>query len=123
MTNEDRITGLEAQIRKLQAEQAELRMQLAKAQLDRWRGRIEDLEVQMHLGAMEAGDEPTALMRQLRGKSAMPGGRSKRTSPRRPAWRTPCAPGSRPPSTISARRSLKPRTSWPDLVPPGYRPH
>ena len=70
MTNEDRITGLEAQIRKLQAEQAEMRKQLARAQLDQWRGRIEDLEVQMHLGAMEASDQLTALMRQLRGKWA-----------------------------------------------------
>ena len=70
MTTEDRITGLEAQVRKLQAEQAELCKQLARAQLDQWRGRIEDLEVQMHLGAMEASDKLTALMRRLRGKWA-----------------------------------------------------
>lgn len=70
MTNEDRITGLEAQIGKLQAEQAELRKQLARAQLDQWRGRIEDLEVQMHLGAMEASDQLTALTRRLRDKWA-----------------------------------------------------
>jgi hypothetical protein len=70
MTNEDRITGLEAQIGKLRAEQAELRTQLGRARLDQWRGRIEDLEVQMHLGAMEASDQLTALMRQLRGRWA-----------------------------------------------------
>ena len=70
MTNEDRIPALEAQIRKLQAEQAKLRKQLARAQLDQWRGRIEDLEVQMHLGAMETSDQLTALMHQLRGKWA-----------------------------------------------------
>jgi len=70
MTSDDRITGLEAQIRNLQAEQAELRKQLAKAQLDQWRGRIEDLEVQMHLGAMEASDKLTTLMHQLRDKWA-----------------------------------------------------
>jgi len=70
MTNGDRITGLEAQIGKLQAEQAKLREQLARAQLDQWRGRIEDLEVQMHLGAMETSDQLTTLMRQLRGKWA-----------------------------------------------------
>ena len=70
MTNEDRITGLEAQIRKLQAEQAKLRKQLVRAQLDQWRGRIEDLEVQMHLGAMETSDQLTALTHQLRGKWA-----------------------------------------------------
>jgi predicted nucleic acid-binding Zn-ribbon protein len=70
MTSEDRITGLEAQIRKLHAEQADLRKQLGKAQLDQWRGRVEDLEVQMHLGAMEASDQLTTLMRQLRDKLA-----------------------------------------------------
>jgi hypothetical protein len=70
MTDEDRITGLEAQIRKLQAEQANLRKQLGKAQLDQWRGRIEDVEVQMHLGAMEASDQLNVLMHQLRDKWA-----------------------------------------------------
>jgi gas vesicle protein len=70
MTNEDRITGLETQIRKLHDEQAELRKQLARAQLDQWRGRIEDIEVQMHLGAMETSDKLATLMHQLRGKWA-----------------------------------------------------
>ncbi len=67
---EDRIAKLEAQISKLQAQQADLRGQLAKAQLDQWRGRIDDLEVQMHLGAMDASDKLTALMHQLRDKWA-----------------------------------------------------
>jgi hypothetical protein len=70
MTTEDRIAKLEAQIGKLQAQQADMRKQLARAQLDLWQGRIEDLEVQMHLGAMEASDKLTALMDQLRAKWA-----------------------------------------------------
>ncbi len=70
MTTEDRITKLEAQIGKLQAAQADLRKQLARAQLDQWQGRIEDLEVQMHLGALEASDKLTTLMDQLRAKWA-----------------------------------------------------
>jgi ribosomal protein L29 len=44
MTIEDRIAELEAQIGKLQAQQADLRKQLARAQLDQWQGRIEDLD-------------------------------------------------------------------------------
>ena len=70
MTTDDRIAELEAQIGKLHAAQADLRKQLARAQLDQWQGRIEDLEVQMHLGAMDASDKLTALMDQLRAKWA-----------------------------------------------------
>lgn len=68
MTTEDRIAKLEAQIESLEAKQAELHKQLAEAQIDQWQGRIDDLEVQMHLGAMEANDRMAALMDQLRGK-------------------------------------------------------
>lgn len=70
MTTEERIAKLEDQIDKLQAKQAELRKQLTKAQIDQWQARIEDLEVQMHLGAMETSDRLTALMDQLRSKWA-----------------------------------------------------
>lgn len=66
MTTEDRIAKLEGQIRELQAQQADLHKQMARAQIDQWQGRIEDLEVQMHLGAMEASDKLTALMDRLR---------------------------------------------------------
>lgn len=72
MTTEERerITKLEARIDRLQAKQAELHRQLTKAQIDQWQGRIEDLEVQMHLGAMETNDRLTALMKQVRDKWA-----------------------------------------------------
>lgn len=70
MTSEDRIAILESEIRELRVQQAELRKQLAEAQLDQWRGRVEELEVQMHLGAMEANDKATALMDQLRDRWA-----------------------------------------------------
>jgi predicted nuclease with TOPRIM domain len=65
-TAEDRIKKLEAELDKLQDKQAMLTKQLAEAQLDQWQGRIENLEVQMHLGTMEASDKVTALMDQLR---------------------------------------------------------
>lgn len=70
MTTEDRVTQLERQIDQLQAQQADLRRQLAQAQLDQWRGRIEDLELQMHLAAMEANDQLTTLMSRLRDRWA-----------------------------------------------------
>lgn len=70
MTTEDRVIQLERQIEELQAHQADLRKQLAQAQLDQWRGRIEDLELQMHLAATEANDKLTVLMSQLRDKWA-----------------------------------------------------
>ena len=70
MTTDDRISKLETKIRKLESQQTDLRKQLAEAQLDQWQGRIENLEVQMHLGAMEVSDELTTLMNRLRGKWA-----------------------------------------------------
>jgi gas vesicle protein len=70
MTTEDRIAQLEHQLRELQGQQAELRKQLAKAQLDQWQGRVEDLEVQMHLGAVEASDKATAQLSKLRDRWA-----------------------------------------------------
>ncbi len=68
MTTEERIAKLEARIDKLQTKQAELLRQLTKAQIDQWQGRIEDLEVQMHLAAMDGSDRLTALMDQLRAR-------------------------------------------------------
>jgi len=70
MTSEERIAQLEAQIDKLQAKQAELHKQLTKAQIDQWQGRIEDLEVQIHLGGMEASDKLTMLMDSLHARWA-----------------------------------------------------
>jgi gas vesicle protein len=70
MTTEDRIAQLEGQIHELHDQQADLRKQLAKAQLDQWQGRIEDLEVQMHLGAVEASDKAHAQMSNLRDRLA-----------------------------------------------------
>ncbi len=70
MTAEERIAKLEAQIDKLQAKQAELHRQLTKAQIDQWQGRLEALEVQMHLGAMDTSDKLNGMMDQLRDRWA-----------------------------------------------------
>ena len=66
MNNDERIARLETQIDQLQAKQAELWKQLAQAERDQWQGRIDELELQMHLGAMEGNDKAHALMDQLR---------------------------------------------------------
>mgnify|MGYP001160620176 CR=1 FL=1 len=63
-----RIDQLESRISDLTDELSDLRSQLAKAQLDQWQGRIEDLEVQLHLGAMETNDRLAPLVEQLRGR-------------------------------------------------------
>jgi len=70
MTTPQDITALQAQIDDLRAQQVDLRKQLARAQLDQWQARVENLEVQMHLEAKQATDKAFALMDQLRAKWA-----------------------------------------------------
>ena len=111
MTTEERIAQLEAQIDKLQAKQAELHRQFARAQIDQWQGRIEDLELQLHAVAAEANDKLTAVMDQLRSKWPMPGGSSRMLPRRRPAWRTRYGPVLRMPSAKSARPCSNPGAS------------
>lgn len=62
MTTETRIARLETQLERMEAREAELRAQLALAQLDQWYARIEDLDLQAHLGAMEAHDRVSELV-------------------------------------------------------------
>lgn len=65
MSAEERIKELEAKIDKLQAKQAELDKQLVQAEIDQWQGRIEDLELQVHLAAVETNDKLKGLLDQL----------------------------------------------------------
>lgn len=58
---EDRIHQLEQQVRRLNEE-------VLQGQLDDWKARIDQLEVQMRLGSMEARDEVRPLVEQLRNK-------------------------------------------------------
>ena len=71
MTTEDRINTLESQIEALKEEQARLKSELAAAEVDRWQERIDDLEVQVHLGAMETNDRVNDLLDQLRHRWAV----------------------------------------------------
>ncbi len=65
MTSEERIARLEEQIDRLQEKQNELYKQLARAERDQWQGRVDEVELQMHLGAMEANDRVKSVMSQL----------------------------------------------------------
>lgn len=66
MTDKQRIEQLEARVKATEAQLDELRAELAKAELDQWRGRIDDLELQVRLGSMEADDRLAPLMERLR---------------------------------------------------------
>jgi chromosome segregation ATPase len=68
MTDQHDVRRLEQRITELEAEQEALRGQLARAQLDQWEGRIDDLEVQLHLGAMELSDRLDPLVAALRNR-------------------------------------------------------
>jgi hypothetical protein len=70
MTTHEDVEQLQTQIDDLRVQQVDLRKQLARAQLDQWQARVENLEVQMHLEAKQATDKAFALMDQLRAKWA-----------------------------------------------------
>ena len=70
MDSEDRIAKLEKQIDALRSKQDVLNQELVRAQRDQWQNRIEDLEVQFHLGAMEANDRAKTLLEELRSRWA-----------------------------------------------------
>lgn len=65
MNTSDRIASLESQIKVLKVEQSELIRHQAQVELDKWRGRIDDLEVQMHLGAMEVDQLLAPLLEKM----------------------------------------------------------
>lgn len=65
---DDRINALEGHIKELSAELAETRKQLAEAQLDQWKGRIDELEVQLSLGKLEAEEQMNPVLEQLRNR-------------------------------------------------------
>jgi len=66
MATEAEIAVLEARIEELDSQVESLHEQVRKAQLDQWEGRIDDLEVQLHLGSMEAAERLQPLVEKLR---------------------------------------------------------
>lgn len=68
MNSDDRIAALEAKIDKLEKKHDDVSRQLAGAKREQWQGRVDELELQTHLSAMEADDRVQAGMDQLRTK-------------------------------------------------------
>lgn len=68
MTDQHDVQRLEQRISELETEQEALRGQLARAQLDQWEGRIDDLEVQLHLATMDLDDRLAPLVDALRNR-------------------------------------------------------
>lgn len=56
MTTDQRVTILESRLADLRISEADLRSQIRQARLDHWQGRIDDLELQVRLGAVEGSD-------------------------------------------------------------------
>lgn len=65
MTTEERIANLEARIDNLQEVHSIVSRQLAQAHVDQWQARIDDLELQIHLGAAGATDRLAGLANEL----------------------------------------------------------
>ncbi len=66
MTKRERIEHLEHQISTLRAEQTKLLREQTRFEMDLWQGRVDDLEVQVHLAAMEAQEKLQPKLDQLR---------------------------------------------------------
>jgi hypothetical protein len=66
MSDNDKIAELEQRLEALTKEQGDLRRQLAEARSDQWQARIDDLDLQAHLGKMEANDRLQPLIDKLR---------------------------------------------------------
>jgi chromosome segregation ATPase len=64
MTDQD----LEKRMHALESELADLRRELAESQLDDWKARIDQLEVQAHLAQMEADDQLQPLLDKMRNR-------------------------------------------------------
>lgn len=62
----EHVTQLQAHINALTATQDAMRQELADAKIDQWQARIDDLEVQVHLAALDTGDRIAPLMDDLR---------------------------------------------------------
>lgn len=66
MVDGERIEELERQVEDLKGQLRDVRHELAAAELDQWQGRIDDLEVQAHLGSMAVRDRLTPVVEDLR---------------------------------------------------------
>jgi hypothetical protein len=71
MSENQNTAALEARIVELEQEQDRLRDDaLAEAQLEQWEGRVDDLDVQLHLGGMELRDRLGPIVESIRDQLA-----------------------------------------------------
>ena len=63
-------TATRERIDALQAEIVGLRMELARTRIEQWAGRLDDLELQYHLGRMEADERLAATLADVRHRIA-----------------------------------------------------
>ena len=70
MSRTQTIADLEAHIEALETEEEQLREELARTQMEQWEGHLDDLEVQVHLGAMEVRDRLDPIVARVRGQLA-----------------------------------------------------
>jgi chromosome segregation ATPase len=66
MTTDDQIAAMKSRIEELEDQVGDLREQVLRAQIEQWQGRIDDLEVQVHLGSMEVDERVAPLVQGLR---------------------------------------------------------
>ena len=64
--SEEHINELQGRIAELEDQLSALREELRDNQLDLWKARIDDLEVQLRLGQMEARDDVAPVLDKLR---------------------------------------------------------
>jgi hypothetical protein len=62
--------ALHDRIEELQAEIIGLRVELARTRIEQWAGRLDDLELQYHLGRMEADERLAAALADVRHRIA-----------------------------------------------------
>lgn len=60
--------SLEARVHALEADLEALRRRLAESELDEWKARIDQLEVQAHLAKMDGDDQLQPLLEQMRNR-------------------------------------------------------
>lgn len=68
MTTDERLASLEARINALTEANETATRQFVQARIDQWQARIDDLELQVHLGRLETTERVTALTTDLQSR-------------------------------------------------------
>jgi hypothetical protein len=68
MDEDRRTAALEERIEELEVQLEDLHHQLRRAELDQWQGRVDDVELQVHLASMDVREQLAPLMEALRNR-------------------------------------------------------